>query len=131
MTQGSERRKYHRFQVPDGEARHRKAGLLGRLKGLSEPYPVVNMSKGGLAFLCDVPFRENTELEIQLLVPGKSPLALLGKTRWQGPAEGRQDGTVIVGIHFRPFGDKRGCNPHETLDVLRKLQKEYGGQATT
>ena len=123
MASGAEKRRCRRFQVPNAHTKYRKTGLLVLVRGMSKAYPVINVSKGGLAFLCDEAIKEGTAVEVQLIAPGEEPLDLLGKTRWKGSPPGRED--YMVGVRFLPFGSKDG-NSSEALEVIRRLEDQYG-----
>jgi len=124
MVQYVERRRCRRFEIAGAQVRYKKTGLLVFKKEFSEAYPVVNVSKGGLGFLCDEKLRRGQKVMVELLVPDESPLSLRGQVRWQGqPVPG---GNIMVGVAFLPFGTHRALNPLEALDVLRRLDARYG-----
>ena len=123
MSEGAEKRRCHRFEIPDAKAKYRKTGLLVLVKGLSKAHPVVNVSKGGVAFLCDETLGEGAKVSVQLLAPNEPPLDMQGHVRWRGKAQGRSDS--IVGVQFAPFGEKKGHNSPAALDVLRRLETTY------
>jgi hypothetical protein len=119
-----ERRRCHRFEIPGAEVRYKKTGLLVFHRGFSGTYPLVNVSKGGLGFLCDEKLRSGQKVTVQLLIPKESPLNLRARVRWQGrPMPGAN---VMIGVEFLPFGSRRGRNPREALDVLRRLDAQHG-----
>jgi hypothetical protein len=124
MAYGIEKRKCRRFKIPGAEGRYQKVGLLGVVSGFSKAYPVINVSKGGLAFLCENGLRKKKKLIFQLLVPNKTPLNLRSIVRRQG--QGIGDELKITGIEFMPFGERKGLNPPELLDILRDLDTKYG-----
>ena len=120
-----ERRRCRRFHIPDATVRFRKTLLFLFRTGLSKPYPLIDISKGGLAFECETKFKKNEKVRLQLLVPSRSPLDLIARIRYQGWTHGRQ--LSRVGAEFNPFGPRRDCNSPEALDVLRALDEEFGG----
>lgn len=124
MEKCVERRKCRRFEVPEAQVRFRKNGLFIFSNGLSKEYPVLNMSKGGLAFECDENFVKNEKLTVRLLVPDEISLDLRSLVRWKGWSQSH--GSQFVGVEFKPFGNRRGWNPLEALDRLRLLDAEYG-----
>jgi len=123
MTDSAEKRACLRFEVPNGQTRYKKKGLLVLLSGYSEAYPVVNISKGGIAFECDEAIRRGTKLTVQLLAPEEEPLELNAEVRWQRRHAG---GQAELGVQFAPFGTHRGWNSIEDLEALRKLEAQYG-----
>jgi hypothetical protein len=119
-----ERRRCHRFEIPGAEVRYKKTGLFVFRRGFSGAYPVVNVSKGGLVFLCEEKLRSGQKVMVQVLIPKESPLNLRARVRWQGrPMPGAN---VMIGLEFLPFGSRRGRNPREALDVLRMLDMQHG-----
>ena len=124
MEPGAEKRICHRFEIPGGQGKYKKTGLLVTLGGYSKAYPVVNVSKGGLAFVCEETLGQDTKVLVQLMAPQEEPLELRGKVRWQGRMRGREE--VVVGVQFEPFGGRSGWNPMEALEVLRRLDAKYG-----
>ena len=124
MVQGVDRRECRRFEIPGGKGRYRKTGLFVLFKGFSKAYPVVNVSKGGLAFMCEEKFGQDEKIITQLLAPNEIPLNLRARVRWQGQPAGNAD--RIVGVQFMPFGSCRGQNSLKALDILRRLDAQYG-----
>jgi hypothetical protein len=124
MDSRIERRKCRRFEVPGAQVKYKKIGLFAFLKTFSKEHPMLNLSKGGLAFLSQVKFSFGEKLLIQLLVPNESPLVLLARVRWQGKPS--INNSMITGAEFLPFGNNKYWNPIEALEVLRRLDKEYG-----
>ncbi len=124
MVQGVEKRRCRRFEIPGGKGRYKKTGLLVFVKGFSKAYPVVNVSKGGLAFVCEEKLGQGKKVTVQLLAPNENPLHLRAQVQWQERSAGSAG--MIVGVQFMPFSDRRGQNSHEALDVLRRLDAQYG-----
>jgi len=80
MTEnGAKRRRARRFQIPGGKVRLKRAGLFSLSRGFSDPFPVGNVSKGGIALRTNERFRKGQKLTIQLLIPNEAPLNLKGE----------------------------------------------------
>lgn len=127
MPQGAEKRRCHRFEIPGGQGRYKRTGMLILLKGYSKACPVTDVSKGGLSFGCHEAFKVGQKIIVQLVAPDEEPLDLHARVRRQvHPAS--QDES-IVGVEFAPFGSRRGWNSIAALDVLRRLDKQYGPDA--
>ncbi len=124
MAKYVEKRKCRRFEIPGAEVKYKKLGLLILIKGFSKPCPVLNVSKGGLAFMCEKKLRRGMKLMVQLLVPNEIPLNLRAKVQWQGESAGTVFRTL--GVQFMPFGPRRNWNPVDALDVLGRLDEQYG-----
>jgi len=93
-----ERRKCRRFEMPGAKEKYKKTGLLAFRKGFSEAYPVVNVSKGGLGFVCEGRFGWSKKVMVQLPVPEETPWNLYARVRWQARARGRSDTWVSNGL---------------------------------
>jgi hypothetical protein len=123
MPIGVERRKCRRFEVPGATVQYKKTGFFAGSSGFSDPCHVLNLSKGGVAFISENTLRKNAKLVLKLLIPKKKPLHLYGKVCWQSRvafASGK-----MTGITFLPFGDCTDWNPVEILEDFRKLEKEH------
>ena len=140
MTNPSERRVHKRFavegsftkvqdesfQVESATAKIKHGGLIGALSGYSKKqYKVLNLSRGGLAFESEEPFKFDQKISMLLYIPGlKEPLELTGRVRWQKDLFVKYV-LKTVGIQFEPFGDKKGMNQESALDVLVELEERY------
>lgn len=124
MPVGSNRRVCKRFEIPGAEGKFKKSGLMVFMKGFSEPCQVLNVSKGGLAFLCDKRFEKNEKVVVQLIAPGEEPMSFNSIVRRQSSYQ--LSDALFTGVEFTPFGKSRGSNPKEYLNVLRRLDKKYG-----
>lgn len=125
QLQGSERRKHLRFQVPGTVMRYRKSGFLSLFINLSKPCLAVNLSQGGLAFECDKKFSKNEKIITQLFFPKEGLLKLRAQIRWQEWSSGSR--SHFTGAEFDSFGKRRGWNSKASLEVLRRLERTYGG----
>ncbi|MDO9530196.1 MAG: PilZ domain-containing protein [Syntrophales bacterium] len=123
MVQDVEKRRARRFEIPGGKVRYKKTGLLILVKGFSKTYHVVNVSKGGLALVCDEGLDRGEKVMVQLLAPNEKPLNLHARVRWRGSTD---SGDMLLGVEFMPFTGRRGHNSLEALDVLRRLDAQYG-----
>ncbi len=123
MVQGIEKRTCYRFEVPRGKVEYRKFKMFNFQKGTSIAYRLINLSKGGVSFVCEEVIRKNKKLIIKLLIPDYEPLELLAKVRWQRSSS---DGSYLtMGVVFMPFGTGVYMNLMETLNVLRKIDAQY------
>ncbi|NOX97506.1 MAG: hypothetical protein GXO98_05535, partial [Nitrospirae bacterium] len=122
------RRKCRRFEIPGGKVRYRGIRLLTLLKGFSKSHPMVSISKGGVAFVCQEKFSKGQEIITQLLVPNKTPLNLRARVQWQDPSSG--NGERVVGVEFQSFGPGKDHNSYQALEILRKLDVQYGNSVS-
>ena len=123
MVQGVKKRRARRFEIPGGKGKYKKTGLLVLIKGFSAAYPVVNVSKGGLALVCEEKLDQGKKVMVQLLAPNEKSLNLHARVRWRGSTD---SGDMLLGVEFMPFTGRRGHNSLEELDVLRRLDVQYG-----
>ncbi|HEN20851.1 MAG TPA: hypothetical protein ENN86_02455, partial [Desulfobacteraceae bacterium] len=93
------------------------------LQKFSKPYPVIDISKGGLSFICVKTFAIGKKLVVKLQIPGETSFVLDSVVRRQQRMIGSNE--KITGVEFMPFGSRRGLNSPESLDVLRRLDKKY------
>ena len=123
MNQNGERRKFRRFEIPGGKIRYRKNSGASKLKKFSREYQLLNMSLGGLQILCDSEFRYGEEIVLQIQVPKEREIKLYSKVVWQKPVALSND--IVVGFEFNTFGQGKGLNPPEIMNVLRRLYARY------
>ena len=123
MTEFFEKRKFRRFEITGGEAKHKRTVLPALIRHFSKPHPVLNLSVGGLALLCGEDFRNGERVIIRLVAPDESPLNLHSRVRWQRPVALSSD--VIVGFEFMPFDNNEDLNSPAKLKVLRRLYARY------
>ncbi len=121
-----ERRKCGRFEIGGAAVSYKKTGLLAWGKGFSESYPLENISKGGLAFYCNEKLAIGKKLMVQIWVPNETPFSLNAVIRRQAIISGIE--SKLTGIQFVPFGDRPGWNTLDSLEILRALDKKYGGK---
>ena len=124
MGYSVEKRKCRRFEIPGGKAKFKKNGLLSVFMRFSKEYSISNLSKGGLAFITEERFYPGDKLMIQLLAPNETPLTLRSRVLANGQPE--DSAFELVSVEFMPFGSRRGWNRTESLDILRRLDEQYG-----
>ncbi len=91
-------------------------------------YPISDLSKGGLAFLSDLPLQPGERVSLSLnCIQRKDELCLEGYIVYTLAVEiaGYQ---YRVGVRFVPFDEREGFNPPETLDALTELIKRAVSQ---
>jgi AraC-like DNA-binding protein len=126
MPMGSwEETRYHpRRIIPKTTVRYRIRSVWTPMRNFSIPYPLVDLSCGGLALLSDVIPALRKRVSLLLKFPGQSDdLRLEGRIVY-AVATGIAGFRYRVGIQFLPFADRRGCNHPKFLEVLEAAQKE-------
>lgn len=121
-TPEDERRRDRRFAIGDCSLRHKKAGLLSRIRVYSqEQAPLVNVSVGGLQFLTNARLLVDQKVHLLVSIPGEDePLALRGKIVWE--ARGTDTHSSRMGVAFN-----RGSQ--ETWRTLRVLERACSPEA--
>lgn len=123
MTEFVEKRKFRRFEITGGGAKHKRTASPALIRHFSKTHPVLNVSLGGIALLCRRDFRNGERVIIRLVVPNESPLNIGARVKWQRPVALSSD--VIVGFEFMPFDNSEDLNSPEKLKILRRLYARY------
>ena len=118
----TEGREWDSFEIPGATVRYRKSGVLSSFGFFSERYNLLRIGTARLAFDSDKRLVPGTKVELQLLIPDRDPIYLLGHIGWDISLAQRLNSTVVV--HFMPFCDGQG-NPKAILEVLRELGDRY------
>ncbi len=120
-------RSRRRLSIPKAMVRYRLYRLWIRRSNISDRCPLVDFSRGGLAFLADKSFEPQSRLSLLLKFPEEKTIRLEGRVVY-AIATGIAGYSYRIGIQYLPFAKRRGCNSLEALDVLIKLEKTYGSQ---
>ena len=113
-----EKRACIRFQIPG-------ATISYQFKEHVEEFsPLVDISRGGLKFIGKKSPEINTEVTLNLSIPGERiPLALHGKVRWISYIEEKDQ--YYIGVQFNPYGEKQGENYPGNLVKIIALEQKY------
>jgi len=124
-----ERRACERFIVPGSFLSYQVHGLLGRPKKFpEETFYLVDLSKGGLAFLLNKTLKIGTVISILLYFSEKEEPILLKGTVVYSMLHAGIINQYRIGVQFHPFGDKKGYNSPESLKILERLENTYGSR---
>ncbi|MCF8111903.1 MAG: PilZ domain-containing protein [Desulfobacteraceae bacterium] len=120
-----------RFHVPGTTLSYKKKpGLLGRGKYSEDSYPVVDLSRGGAKFLCQHRLKIGREIVVKIDIPeAGQTLEAMAVVRWAGKNP-EPSYRFQTGIAFKPYGKKKGENPPEILEELKKIEAEYSSPET-
>lgn len=122
-----ERRTCLRFEIPGATISYKLDSLLttGQGKYGEEFCPVLDISRGGLRFLCQKNFKLNQKIHMKISVPGERiPLTLKGRVRWSAANPGKSF-NYQVGVQFSPYGEKKGQNYPGTLVKVIALEQKF------
>jgi Tfp pilus assembly protein PilZ len=123
---GIERRTCIRFVIPGATVSYwLKKPLLSKPSFNEEFCPVLDISRGGLRFLSREDLKINTQMTLEVSVPGERiPLELQGQIKWTSPAsEGSYN--QQIGVQFHPYGEKKGQNYPGSLVKIIALEQKF------
>lgn len=123
---GPERRACIRFKIPGATVSHKGEKLFFSSSSYGEEFcPVLDISRGGLRFLCQKPMKMDNKIRLKIALPGeKIPLILKGKVRWSAPNPGKSY-KYQVGVQFDPYGEKSGQNYPGALVKIISLEQKF------
>jgi Tfp pilus assembly protein PilZ len=129
LNNRTENRKCERFIIPGSTlSLAAERGLFSKSKYSETFYPVFDLSRGGLRFLSQVPFKIGTKVSLKIFIPNEGiSLSVRGRIRWSShnPLIGYR---YQIGVQFNTYGAKKGLNPLEILNNLRALETEFLGK---
>jgi hypothetical protein len=131
--QDSSDRRFARVVIPGATVSFKSRGFWQRRKNLAllEKSPVVDIGKGGMAFLTDkLPRGRRVTLLVNYSGP-EDALLLEGIVIYHAPRSSRIGLRYRVGVEFLPFSSMPGDNSLEALGVIENLEKTYGPQDET
>ena len=114
-----------RITIPKATVRYRMSGFWQRKTGLSGHCPLVDLSQDGLAFLSDHAGKRDKRLVLVLNLPEEEGALQLRARVVYSVATGIIGYRYRIGVQFLPFGERRGCNSVQALDVIARLEKTY------
>ena len=114
-----------RFIIPRTTVKYQAHSLWTRKPDFSKPYPLVDLSRGGLAFLADYAPKLGRWVSLHLNFPGREDMLWLEGHAVYAVATGIAGYRYRVGIKFRPFANRGGCNTFKSLDVLVDFERTF------
>jgi len=116
--EGIEKRTCIRFQIPGATVSYQFK------EHVEEFSPLVDISRGGLKFIGKKPPEMNTEVTLNISIPGERiPLALHGKVQWISYVEAKDQ--YFIGVQFNPYGEKQGENYPGNMVKIIALEQKY------
>ncbi len=123
MQNRREKRVCYRFKIPGAEGKYKKTGFLKLFNDFVVAPSLLDVSKGGLAFVCEDEFEKGQKLIVQLVPPEEMSITLHSHVRRVSSILNTTHNKISV--QFIPFGKRSGSNPIEALDILRRLEVKY------
>lgn len=116
--EGIEKRTCIRFQIPGATVSYQFK------EHVEEFSPLVDISRGGLKFIGKKPPEINTEVTLNISIPGERiPLTLHGKVQWISYVEAKDQ--YFIGVQFNPYGEKQGENYPGNMVKIIALEQKY------
>jgi hypothetical protein len=120
-------RKSSRFAIPGATISTEKSTSgSGSGDPLCERMPVVDISRGGMAFLTNDPPKLSKISLLLTYAENEDPLRLEGKVAYFVSCGVGLNYRFRVGVEFAPFSTRKGHNSPASLIRLQKLEKAYG-----
>ncbi|MDH5467352.1 MAG: PilZ domain-containing protein [Candidatus Aminicenantes bacterium] len=124
---GKERKRFKRLKIPRATVNIIQRHFLFYRKKYSEEFcPVVDLSRGGVRFLCRKLLSTSIKkISLQIYIPGeRSYLNLKGRIKWIS-LNPMVNYKYQVGVQFNPFGGKKDHNRAEKLKKIIELEKKF------
>ena len=126
MTETSKERRAHpRFAIQGATVSYLIHGPEVREPDFPISYPLMELSRGGMSFITESALKAESALSIFLSgLRIEETLRMTGRVVYCR-ASGIKPSRYCIGVEFRPFAKKRGCNTPESLEILKRLEKGY------
>lgn len=125
-----EKRTCVRFKIPGATVNYKTEKLFpspGETYG-EEFCPVLDLSRGGILFVCQEKLKPETKIHLKLSIPGeRSALKLDGIIRRVTPNPGKSY-KFQVGTQFFPYGEKKGQNYLGNLVKIISLEQKFSSE---
>jgi len=101
-----------------------KPRFFGQGKYTNDYYPVINMSRGGVNFLCNQRLAPGAQLIVKINIPGtQTEPEIIANVKWISKNP-EQSYRYQTGIAFNSYGDGKNKNSKEILSFIKNLEKE-------
>lgn len=116
-----ERRACRRFAVPGASVSYRvRSRWPLRRRSAETGCVLIDLSRGGAAFVTLRPLRPGTHLDLEIVVPGDAPaLQVRGRLVSSWP---QNSGAHRAGVEFEPYGASAGDTPPAVLTRIAGLE---------
>ncbi len=113
-----------RFMIPGCTLYYRnKPGLLIRTKYSEDYFPVINLSRGGVKFLCNERLKPGQDVVIKINIPGESQHPEINANIKWVSKNTEQSYRYQTGVAFNAYGNGKNENPEDTLVFLKTLEQ--------
>jgi Tfp pilus assembly protein PilZ len=118
-----QKRSCRRFSIPGTVLYYKMLPRFLPEGGYSDQYyPVINMSRGGVLFVCDQRLEAGAFVRVKLVIPGdEKQLEMRGDIRWIAKNL-EQSYRFCIGIAFHPYGTGKRQNPAHLLAMIKDLE---------
>jgi Tfp pilus assembly protein PilZ len=115
-----------RFEVPGTTVSYTSNKIFKAANKYEEEFcPVLDMSRGGLRFICQTALKIDSKLSLEVSVPGeRTRLQLKGKVIWAAVNPGKSY-KYQIGVQFNTYGEKKGQNYPGTLVKIIELEQKF------
>ncbi len=122
MEKKVEKRLCKRFFIPGATLDFKRKKFIFREGFSDDHWPISDISRGGVNFLCSIIMRPKTKISVQIYIPDEDePLILEGVVRWVGQSFGSGE-SHRIGIQFNTYGFEKNQNNPALLKKLRNLE---------
>ena len=123
---GKDRRAHKRISIPGATLTYKEGKFFFSKEIYVEEFlPVVEISRGGIRFLCRKLFTNAQKISLKISIPEEElPLLLVGRVRWTSSAA-TMSYKYQIGIQFSPYGKRKGQNDPYILKRIITLEKKF------
>ena len=100
-----------------------KPGLLIRTKYSEDYFPVINLSRGGVKFLCNERLKPGQDVVIKINIPGESQHPEINANIKWVSKNTEQSYRYQTGVAFNAYGNGKNENPEDILVFLKTLEQ--------
>ncbi len=120
--EGIERKRFKRLKIPGATVNFSQRHF--KRKYSEEFCPVVDLSRGGIRFLCRRLLSTIiNKISVQIYIPGeRTYLNLKGRIRWTS-LNPSMNYKYQIGVQFEPFGEKKEHNRPDILERIIALER--------
>ncbi|MBD3226444.1 MAG: hypothetical protein GF313_17075 [Caldithrix sp.] len=123
MSEFHERRKVPRFKIPEAKIiLTQEAGFQGS-EAITDEGMMDDCSVKGMRIQTEKAFKPGAKAQVQLLIPGKKTLQLIGHIIWT--SQSPDVNLMLSVVEFSPFGEGEDQNSLTVREDLTKIAEEY------